>query len=49
MKFPFLVGFPLLMSACSDGPTATITNDLPVFDSTYIRLAEEVRQETLRS
>ena len=49
MKYPFLVGFLLLMSACSDGPTAAITDDLPVVDSTYILLAEEVRQETLRS
>ncbi len=39
---------PVLFIACAD-PTAKEPTESPVVDSTYLRLAEEVRQETLRS
>src|SRR5215510_11586467 len=49
MKLQILAMALLPLVACNDGSTTTNTQEPHAVDSTYIRLAEGVRQETLRS
>mgnify|MGYP001178201025 FL=1 len=50
MKSVFFSVFGVvLLASCANDPVTTARNDRQGLDSTYPHLAEEVRQETLRS